>query len=109
MPDQRALVGMLASCLPAFDVRQQVDLRIARVAVLVEHMYLQLAELPAEGDLLGSSMRCEGKTSSRWRSNARWTASRCGAGSGADRSTPCTAAPITGPSGATSIRRARRP
>src|SRR5712671_5622065 len=52
MPDQRALVGMLAGGLSGFDVRQQVDLRIARVTVLVEHVHLQLAELPAEGDLL---------------------------------------------------------
>jgi hypothetical protein len=33
-------------------IRQNIDFRIARMAILVEHVHLQLAEAPTEGDLL---------------------------------------------------------
>src|SRR5207245_7541676 len=53
MPDQRSLVRMLARRLAGrVHIRQNVDCRMAGMAVLVEHMHLQLAEAPAEGDLL---------------------------------------------------------
>ncbi len=52
---------MLAGRLPAFEVREQINLGIARVAVLVEHVHLQLAELPAEGDVLGFIDALSGK------------------------------------------------
>src|SRR5918994_668019 len=98
MPYQRALVGMRAGRLAALvHIQKHVDFRIARMAILIEHVDLQLAEAAAEGDVLCFIDVLVGKDEQQVPTEASRICPNCRCVT-SERSTPRTCAPITVPS-----------